>query len=333
MLILGNWSNLATIAAMKLSGSYMAALFVLVVVSTIGLYKLNMHLGKPHRFYRGFNNLRLSPVSREIAGVSMFYTGLLGYAVFGLFDNALLILFANIFAAVGVLSGAIGLYYMYKLYRIPARPFWDHWQTGTSFIGTAFSFGALLLVVVNIMAMPLALPETQSLLQILTGIMLIGLALEGVGHIAHAKAMHGAEHEGAVSYYVQTTEYGKSYLLRNVLLAANGVIVAVIALTGLNTWGAWLVGLPLLASMLVMAAFGRSLFFVLVIPTTMPGAFFWKNKGFVEHAREIGLADSPQHGVAYERHHEFKLDELLKTIQENSVADMVKHALWIFGKK
>jgi hypothetical protein len=85
-------------------------------------------------------------------------------------------------------------------------------------------------------------------------------------------------------------------------------------------------------SMLVMAAFGRSLFFVLVIPTTMPGAFFWKNKGFVEHAREIGLADSPQHGVAYERHHSFKLDELIKTIKENSIKDMVKHVRWIFGK-
>jgi hypothetical protein len=52
---------------------------------------------------------------------------------------------------------------------------------------------------------------------------------------------------------------------------------------------------------------------VLVIPTTMPGAFFWKNKGFVEHARATGLADAPQHGVAYERHHSFKVDELIKS--------------------
>jgi hypothetical protein len=65
----------------------------------------------------------------------------------------------------------------------------------------------------------------------------------------------------------------------------------------------------------------------------MPGAFFWKNKGFVEHAREIGLADAPQHGVAYERHHEFKVDELLQTIKENSAGDMIKHVRRIFGKK
>ena len=45
------------------------------------------------------------------------------------------------------------------------------------------------------------------------------------------------------------------------------------------------------------------LFYVLVIPTTMPGAFFWKNKGFEEHARDIGLANMPQVGVAPLRHY------------------------------
>ena len=47
---------------------------------------------------------------------------------------------------------------------------------------------------------------------------------------------------------------------------------------------------------------GRALFYVLVIPTTMPGAFFWKNKGFEEHARDVGLADMPQVGVVPHLH-------------------------------
>jgi DMSO reductase iron-sulfur subunit len=333
MLVLGNWFGADAMATLTQSNAYLPLLFLLSAVSTLGLFKLNMHLGKPHRFYRGFNNLRLSPVSREIAGVSLFYTGLLGYTAFSIFDNLLFNLIASLFAVVGLVGGAVGVYYMYKLYRIPARPFWNHWQTGTAFVGTALSFGGLLMAVTSAVLLPLALPSTQALLQCLAAIMALGLALEGIGHIAHARAMHGAEHEGAVSYYIQTTEYGKSYLLRNALLAANVVIATVIALTGLNTWAAWLTGVPFLLSMLVLAAFGRSLFFVLVIPTTMPGAFFWKNKGFVEHAREIGLADSPQHGVAYESHHEFKVDELIKTIKENSVGDMAKHVRWIFGKK
>ena len=305
---------------------------MIVAVSTVGLFKLNMHLGKPHRFYRGFNNLRLSPVSREIAGVSMFYTGLLGYAVFGLFDNGLMQFLANSFAFVGVVSGAIGLYYMYKLYRIPARPFWNHWQTGTAFFGTMLSFGALLIAAVSVCILPLATAGTQPLLQLLAAIMAIGLFVEGIGHIAHARAMQGAEHEGAASYYQQVTEYGKSYILRNCLLGFNLVLAVTLAMTGLSGATGTMLGLILVITMLVMAAFGRSLFFVLVIPTTMPGAFFWKNKGFVEHARATGLADAPQHGVAYERHHPFKVDELIKTIKENSIKDMIDHVKWIFGK-
>jgi hypothetical protein len=46
------------------------------------------------------------------------------------------------------------------------------------------------------------------------------------------------------------------------------------------------------------AVAGRLLFYALVIPTTLPGAFFWRNRAFEEHARETGLAKLPQVGVA-----------------------------------
>ncbi|MGR8953497.1 MAG: DmsC/YnfH family molybdoenzyme membrane anchor subunit, partial [Gammaproteobacteria bacterium] len=105
-----------------------------------------------------------------------------------------------------------------------------------------------------------------------------------------------------------------------------------LAMTGAaGFWGG--AALILLAlSLLTSSVFGRSLFFVLVIPTTMPGAFFWKNSGFVEHSRATGLADKPQHGVAYERHHAFKMKELVQTIREHSLSDMIAHVKWIVGK-
>jgi hypothetical protein len=52
----------------------------------------------------------------------------------------------------------------------------------------------------------------------------------------------------------------------------------------------------------ITALVSRALFYVLVTPTTMPGAFFWKNKGFEEHARETGLAHLPQVGVIPDIH-------------------------------
>jgi hypothetical protein len=70
---------------------------------------------------------------------------------------------------------------------------------------------------------------------------------------------------------------------------------------------------------------------VLVIPTTMPGAFFWRNRGFVEHARDAGLAEMPQVGVAYERHHRFNLGELLATLRATSPKEILAQTRRVFS--
>ena len=46
----------------------------------------------------------------------------------------------------------------------------------------------------------------------------------------------------------------------------------------------------------------------------------------VEHARDSGLADMPQLGVAYEHHHPFKLDELLETVRTTSLQEKIAQA-------
>jgi DMSO reductase anchor subunit len=295
-------------------------LLVMLVLMSVGLFKLNMHLGKPHRFYRGFYNLRLSPVSREIAGVSLFFAGLMGFALFAisarLFDHALPGIMQEISAVIGLLGIGIGGFFMYKLYRIPARPFWDHWHTAASFAGTALSLGSLLLALVALASNQLSV-EMGRLLAMMAG---VGLALEGIGLLFHAKDLQAQESEGAASYYEQTTTYGYPYWLRNGLLAFALALSLGMALLG--SASVWVFSLLALLALSV-SIIGRSLFYVLVIPTTMPGAFFWKNKGFVEHAREVGLAGMPQLGVAYERHHSFKVGELLETIRMTSLQEKI----------
>ncbi len=316
-------------AGVKASSAFVPLLFTMVAVLSFGLFKLNMHLGKPHRFYRGFNNLRLSPVSREIAGVSGFFAGLMGYVFFSLFDNGFTHFMASVFAVIGGISGVIGLYYMYKLYRIPARPYWNHWQTASSFVGSLLSFGALLVGVVTFVAGA----HVPGLFETLASFAALGLALEGVGLVAHARDLKKQGGEGAASHYLQVTQYGNPYLIRNVLLGVNLLLALVISATGLAGVGGAILGGVFTLYMLAMGYIGRSLFFALVIPTTMPGAFFWKNKGFVEHARETGLAEREQMGVVYEGHHAFKVSELIETIQENSLKDMINHVKWIFTGK
>ncbi|AWB69089.1 aspartate carbamoyltransferase [Saccharobesus litoralis] len=277
------------------------------------------HLGKPLRFYRGFNNLRYSPMSREGFGLAMFAAGAGLNMLLSLPTNQTFIELTGLnlpdltSAATGaglfaVVAGIGGLFYMFKCYRIKARPFWNHWQTGTSFAGNALSIGALFAGVV-VISTGLFVGVSQEMIAVATSffssVFVAGLILEAIGLIGHHKDMNSAEHEGAASHYVQQTTFGKTYVLRNVLLGLNivaslGLIIA--TAVGYEIAFVLLIWLALGGLQFFTAAIGRALFYILVIPTTMPGAFFWKNKGFEQHARDIGLADNPATGVAPDLH-------------------------------
>ena len=104
------------------------------------------------------------------------------------------------------------------------------------------------------------------------------------------------------SHYEQTTKFGNTYLLRNAAIGSALLLLLLIGL--LQPQGGMALLLWLTAAVLITASavIGRALFYVLVIPTTMPGGFFWRNKGFEEHARATGLADMPQVGVLPDCH-------------------------------
>ena len=288
---------------------YTALPFIGAALAALGLFLSTTHLGKPMRFYRGFNNLRYSPVSREGLGVAIFmaFAGLYWIAL--LLQEAFSIPAAvlnglGLMAVVGALGG---LYYMYKCYRIPARPFWNHWQTATSFVGNALSLGALISGgFVTAAALTGGAVSLLESLQLFGSIMAAGIALEVLGLIYHAKNNAGAEHEGAASHYIQTTTFGKTYITRNIVMGV--LLVSVIALlfissVSVSASSLLLTACAVVALMLVMSVLvSRALFYVLVVPTTMPGAFFWRNKGFEQHAKDIGLANVVDAGVVADSH-------------------------------
>ena len=327
----------SALAALQLPGVALPMLAVMIGLISVGLFKLNMHLGKPHRFYRGFNNLRWSPLSREIAGISAFYTFLLGVALFTAlavwFDSPFIvqssIVLKNLCAALAVFSGLIGLYYMYRIYRIPARPFWNHWQTATAFGGNTLSLGALLTGLVTLPALLISGQSVSGILPVLATVTALGLVVESIGHICHGRDMYKLGNEGASSWYVQITRYGYPWMVRNGLLLSAIVISSGLALAtlafGAHGWSTVAAWSGLSALIICAAAISRSLFFVLVIPTTMPGAFFWKNQDFVEHARTTGLVDMEQVGVVRELHGKFKMDELLDTIKTTTLKELFTH--------
>ena len=131
----------------------------------------------------------------------------------------------------------------------------------------------------------------------------IGIAIEGIGLYFHARAMRAVENEGAASHYIQCTTFGLTYYARNGLIIFNLLLLSCLLISGLEN-GVGLLGWVLLVlSASLVALVGRALFYILVVPTTMPGAFFWKNKAFEQHARDIGLAELPQVGVVPDSHY------------------------------
>ncbi|MFL0810860.1 MAG: dimethyl sulfoxide reductase anchor subunit [Agarilytica sp.] len=304
-----------------LSAFYNSVMYLPMVLACCGLCALallmsTVHLGKPFRAYRGFNNLRHSPVSREGLGIFLYlvFAGLHMLSVTP--DNTLVqdltgleISFGvlpKILAGLAIVAGAVGLYYMYRCYRIPARPFWNHWQTGTHFVGNALIFGALLILIAATVANFIEDIPLKSIALSVAVLIAVGSALEGFGLWFHARDMNVAPNEGAASHYIQCTTFGKSYLLRNALIVLNVFIAsALFILPQLNVMPDWVIvglWLALAGNLFVVALIGRALFYVLVVPTTMPGAFFWKNKDFEQHARDIGLANMPQVGVVPDLH-------------------------------
>ncbi|WP_101758842.1 DmsC/YnfH family molybdoenzyme membrane anchor subunit [Oceanicoccus sp. KOV_DT_Chl] len=311
-LFFGKLLGVEALATVANSDIYIPLLALAVGLIALGLLMSTVHLGKPMRFYRGFNNLRHSPVAREGLGIVIFMAcvglHLLASLPSNFFAVELLPILAEfssiaqviafIFAALAVPAGLVALYYMYRCYRIKARPFWDHWHTAASFFGTMLNLGAVVIAAISVPVFLFLDESVNSLLSTLAVLMTAGLSLEAVGLYTHHKDLSAANHEGAASHYIQRTTFGNTYLLRNILIGLN-----LVAVMGLGIWGSdsvfsltlWsLLALSMIASALI----GRALFYVLVVPTTMPGAFFWKNKGFEQHARDIGLADMPQVGVA-----------------------------------
>ncbi|MEH6589857.1 MAG: DmsC/YnfH family molybdoenzyme membrane anchor subunit [Halioglobus sp.] len=315
ILFLGNVIGVTAIEQFTATPFYPLAVLLSLALVALGLLMSTVHLGKPIRFYRGFNNLRHSPVAREGAGVALFmaFAGLhmvtsvaaqpWAVELLPVLASAqtTMAMFTPLLGGLALTASAVGLYYMYRCYRIKARPFWDHAQTGFAFVGCSVCLGAIAMAAVTVPVLWFTHQPIASMLQLCSLLMAAGLLLEGAGLALHARDMTVAESEGAVSHYVQRTTFGKTWLLRNTLvpLVALGLLATPLYID--SAIGA-LIWFPLALAAVTIAVIGRALFYVLVIPTTMPGAFFWKNKGFEEHARDIGLADRPQVGVVPLKH-------------------------------
>jgi len=309
LLFLGPMLGLETLTPEKNPVAWPMFLFGLIGTQTIALVLSTMHLGKPHRFYRAFNNLKYSPVSREVAGVAVFYNFIGAFTLltglpqlFGWLPEAVLQLLVAVTGWGALASGIAAIYFMHKIYRIKARPFWNHWQVFTSFYGSMLSLGPMLLALVYAFVQ-LANDESWTQVAPMFAVFIfVGLLMETVGLYAHQNDLIKNGGEGAAAHFEQTTKFGNTYMARNTGLFFVLVLCIVMMTVQLDGAAAIVLWLGAAIILLASAVIGRALFYALVMPTTMPGAFFWRNKKFQEHARETGLAEMPQVGVLPDLH-------------------------------
>ncbi|MCL5801580.1 MAG: dimethyl sulfoxide reductase anchor subunit, partial [Gammaproteobacteria bacterium] len=289
--------------------AWTGTLFGLIALQALALLSSASHLGKTRYFYRGFNNLRHSWLSREAAALSVFF-GLLGaYVLVTTFPviaswlpEPLAAALPTMTSAGAVIFGLFAIYCMTRIYRIKARPFWNHWHTGGAFFATLLILGSLALGLVFGTAEWLSGNSAADLLHLLSWPLLAGLLLQGVALAVHLRYLERRGAEADVSRVQMLTTYGKTYSARWISF---GVLFGVALL--LTVWtppDGWLLiaWATLFCLALAHEIVGRALFYVLVTPTTMPGAFFWNNKYFEAHARKTGLANMPQVGVVPDAH-------------------------------
>ena len=313
--VLTQWLFVTDSGNKTLSGLFFGVTAIVVAMQSLALFMSTVHLGKPMKFYRGFNNLRYSPVSREAALLMVFYSfsGLTALMFLSdlLFNTRLSFsLMVQATEILAIAGGVAALYFMHRIYRIKARPFWNHWQVMTDFYGTMLMLGGLVSGFILFLAVPGKSSNVHGIIQLLVVFVLTGGSLKLFGMACHARAMKNARDEGAVSYQIQMSRFKRLYITRVLFLLA-GMTLALLsyfvphlaALMLLPQLIVWFAFWSIIAALLVLSeVIGRAMFYVLVIPTTMPGAYFWRNQGFVKHAIDTDLAEMPQAGVVIPRH-------------------------------
>ncbi len=292
------------------------ALFVLLGFQFMGMFSSTMHLGKPQFFYRAINNLRHSWVSREILTTGGFF-GLFGaYTVMMTFPSIMALLgplgipIVMICLWGGAIVGPIGLYCMVRCYRIPARPFWNHWHTGGGVTASGI-LGSLAIGFIFGVTALWAGEETVSIFSFVAWPLFIGVLLQGISLLAHVSYLNRKGDEASVSRIIMLNRFGKTYMARYISLAVLMIGSILFAFQsqessrlitgGWQGWGVLLWGILFLQG-IFHELIGRVIFYVAVVPTTIPGAFFWGNKSFEEHAKKTGLAKMPQVGVVPDGH-------------------------------
>ncbi len=255
----------------------------------LGMAASTGHLGKPFRAYRALRNIRTSWLSREIAVVGAFFSGILLYCVatlalpaeaagLALPGMAPLAAWTGWIGAGVAVVGLAAVFSQAKIYVIPARPYWDDRNTLAQFFLSAVTTGPLL----SVSLLDLA-DAPSSLFRSAWAVSLVGLILQGAFHADHVLRIAKKRDEAYMSLADILGKYGRIAAARIGLWGLGLMSLALGIAFDSGNGALWLSRAATLSALAAVASgevIGRALFYLAVVPMSVPGAAFYRNKEF-----------------------------------------------------
>jgi Fe-S-cluster-containing dehydrogenase component/DMSO reductase anchor subunit len=246
------------------------------------------HLGRPLYAIRAVKMWRRSWLSREVLFFTLFVGSVLFYSLGGYQEICPVPLWARgVLGIATLLFGLGGVFCSAMIYRVPARPSWDTWQTPVAFFATAFLLGPLLSVVVFAWSLQgqltpwvEALPTIKIVGVFLTSTLLAAGFVQLAGILVKLLSLLSEDElELRSSARLLTQRFRGLFLSRLGLLLMTLLLIPWILSTLVSNPD---VQVPLLASSLTFLMLlallsemvGRYLFFVTVVPKKRPEGYF-----------------------------------------------------------
>ena len=263
----------------------------LMVIIGTSLGASTLHLGRPTYAYRAIRNWRTSWLSREIISFSLFAGIALVYSAFLLTTEGLGLISISALGghstriALGwltLVSGIGGIYCSSKLYRVPARPVWNTSKTTLDFYFVAFILGPasfLVSVAVSTFFIPISSETISRLTQIAAMVTFVVLVLKTSHHSAYIQKWRKSpdlEYSACADLYCN--HYFRLRFVRNILIVSSLLLLLKMSSDAfINQRLGFLIITGITLTLLTsVCLINRYLFFVTVIPKSIPGNFLVK---------------------------------------------------------
>jgi DMSO reductase anchor subunit len=205
-------------------------LTVALVLAGLAFVASLAHLNKPARAYRAMKGFPHSNLSREVVSFTLY--GLL----LGLFWLVTLLDLAGLpripgfwIGVIAFLMGLVTIYATSNVYRIPARPSWQHWSTTLTYGCCALTLGVTTSIVLSLGEAGLASVDSTGL-RLATLVVLIGIVGSSIAIWQRSEYLTTTSTDTKAAWEILHSEFKDQWHIRLGLGLGASFVLALISL-------------------------------------------------------------------------------------------------------